>query len=280
MSLADTLVLELGQSVIRYGYNHTPEPYGCFQSDSISELLLGSGDDFQQRILVFWKQVLIQSFTVSLTEKKVVLLYPYSTSTKFVNSTIDVLYTLLQVGDIHLIPQYSLPLLVTGKASGFVVEWNPKGIQIIPTAFGVTDLFHSVYIPSTGDTFLHNSEGLSTLTYSLLTLLLQLPVDVLIPCASTILLCGECNWSQEIIQSLQETIQIMSTSNSKFSRLHEVIKHIQFVNGGRLAIWKGYCVHTIANLKDTQISKVDWMKGKRWSWDCLFIENDCFGKRT
>lgn len=36
MSLADTLVLELGQSVIRYGYNHTPEPYGYFQSDVTS----------------------------------------------------------------------------------------------------------------------------------------------------------------------------------------------------------------------------------------------------
>ena len=144
-------------------------------------------------------------------------------------------------------------------------------------------------IPSNDDAFLHSnedsrcssvdSEGLSTLTYSLLTLLLQLPIDVLIPCVSTILLCGECSWRKEIVQSLQDTIQTMCTSNPKFSRVPEVIKHIQFVNGGKLAIWKGYCVHAMANLKDIQISKVVWMKGKRWSCDCLFIDKWLFWKQ-
>lgn len=130
-------------------------------------------------------------------------------------------------------------------------------------------------VSSSGDTFLQScnvsfgssvdSEGLSTLAYSLLNLLLQLQIDILIPCVSTILLCGECNWSNEVIHALQESIQMMCTSNPKFGKLIKAINHINYVNGGELAVWKGFCVHTMANLKDTQLSKDDWMKGKRWS---------------
>lgn len=33
MSRFDVVVLEIGQTAINYGYDHTSEPYGRFQSD-------------------------------------------------------------------------------------------------------------------------------------------------------------------------------------------------------------------------------------------------------
>ena len=67
-------------------------------------------------------------------------------SDRFINITLEVLFTNYEVQEVHFQPRCILPLLPLGYLSGIVVECNSSFTPVLPIVLGHCDVFHSLSI--------------------------------------------------------------------------------------------------------------------------------------
>ena len=83
---------------------------------------------------------------INLKGKCVSIIRPTFVSDRFINTTLEVLFTNYEVQEVHFQPRCILPLLPLGCLSGIVVECNSSFTQVLPIVLGHCDVFHSLSI--------------------------------------------------------------------------------------------------------------------------------------
>ena len=106
-----------------------------------------------------------------------------------------------------------------------------------------------------------------TIAFSILSLLLELPIVYLEQLVSNIVICGGGSEVEGVTSVICESLMQTCLQNAKFSRLQTVIKKsLRVSNGGRLMAWRGYCIFREARFSYKQYSIEDWTAVGKWSF--------------
>lgn len=207
--------------------------------------------------------------------KSMYIIRPSFVCDRFINVSVDILFSCYQIKDIHFQPRCLMPLLPLGCSSGVVIDVSLSSSFICPVLFGVCDLFHSLSISSVLLLSLVLNIGLNQIEQcmtkvpddeersvvdAVLQVIHNIPADCKRPALSTILVYDSHN--DTTMNSLQECLV------QELAKRLQSQPYVRFLSSPSLVFehlfWRGYCVCNECNIKDEKITEAEWKEGNQW----------------
>ena len=224
---------------------------------------------------LFFIRITNREFKIPPKGKSVYIIRPSFVCDRFINISVDILFSYYHIKDIHFQPRCLLPLLPLGCSSGIVIDVSSSSTFIYPILFGVCDLFHSLSLFSFFFLSLVLNIGLNrieqcmtrvpddeerSIVDAVLQVIRDIPSNCKRPALSTILVYD--NQNDTTMNSLQECLV------EELAKRLQPQPYVKFLSSPSLVFehlfWRGYCVCNECNIKEEKITEAECKEGKQW----------------